>query len=197
MTVEAELDEADLWARVRCGDAAAFAELYLRHSRGVYNHCFRRTGSWTLAEDLTSVVFLETWRRRDLIELVEVSLLPFLLGTANNLIYKQTRTLLRHRRALARLPRSTTLPDHADEAAERVDAEARMRGVLDSIQQLPRVEQDAVALCIWAGLSYADAAIAMGVPVGTVRSRLSRARGRLREASAESTPMTVTEEEMK
>lgn len=103
---EVGADDRGLWDRVRHDDSAAFAVLYGRHVDAVYNYCFRRTGSWATAEDLTSVVFLETWRRREHIDLLNHSMLPFLLGTASNVVYKQTRSLIRHRRAVARLPRT-------------------------------------------------------------------------------------------
>lgn len=177
---EVGADDRGLWDRVRHDDSAAFAVLYGRHVDAVYNYCFRRTGSWATAEDLTSVVFLETWRRREHIDLLNHSMLPFLLGTASNVVYKQTRSLIRHRRAVARLPR-TVEPDPANRVVDWVDAEARMRAVLVSVSSLSRAEQDVIALCIWQGVSYADAAIALRVPVGTVRSRLARARAHLRE----------------
>jgi RNA polymerase sigma-70 factor (ECF subfamily) len=179
--IEAAPDR-QLWAQTRQGDPEAFAEIYERHVDAVLNHCFRRTGSWQLAEDLTSSVFLETWRRRHVVELdLDGSMLPWLLGTANNVIRHQMRSLLRHRKALARLPHSVTGPDLSDEAVARVDAETRMRQVLGVMKRLTLVEQEVIALCVWAGLGYADAAVAMGVPIGTVRSRLARARERLRE----------------
>jgi RNA polymerase sigma-70 factor (ECF subfamily) len=179
--IEAAPDR-QLWAQTRQGDPEAFAALYERHVDAVLNHCFRRTGSWALAEDLTSSVFLETWRRRHVLEIDPgASMLPWLLGTANNLIRHQLRTLLRHRRALSRLPHVVAGPDPSEEASERIDAEVRMRRVLDAMKSLTLVEQEVIALCVWAGLGYADAAVAMGIPIGTVRSRLARARERLRE----------------
>jgi RNA polymerase sigma factor (sigma-70 family) len=179
--IEAAPDQ-ELWAQTRRGDPGAFGELYERHVDAVLNHCFRRTGSWQLAEDLTSSVFLETWRRRHVLEVDPgASMLPWLLGTANNVIRHQMRSLLRHRRALSRLPQGMTDPDHSDEAVHRIDAEARMQRVLGAMQRLTLVEQEVIALCVWAGLEYSDAAVAMGVPIGTVRSRLARARERLRE----------------
>ena len=179
--IEAAPDR-QLWAQTRQGDPDAFAALYERHVDAVLNHCFRRTGSWALAEDLTSSVFLETWRRRHVLEIdTGASMLPWLLGTANNVIRHQMRSLLRHRKALSRLPHGVTGADHSDEAVARIDAEAHMRQVLGAMKRLTMVEQEVIALCVWAGLGYADAAVAMGVPIGTVRSRLARARERLRE----------------
>ncbi len=61
--------DRDLWAAATAGDGEAFGRIFDRHCRAVYNHCFRRTGSWSTAEDLTSVVFLEAWRRHREVEL--------------------------------------------------------------------------------------------------------------------------------
>src|SRR5690606_11322289 len=58
-----EVTDGDLWQKAAKGDPSAFGALFERHADAVYNHCFRRTGSWEAAEDLTSVVFLEAWRR--------------------------------------------------------------------------------------------------------------------------------------
>ena len=61
-----DVDDSVLWARARSGDAEAFGMLFeSRHGRTIYNYCFRRVGSWSVAEDLVSVVFLEAWRRVD------------------------------------------------------------------------------------------------------------------------------------
>ncbi|TNY35711.1 RNA polymerase sigma factor [Thermomonospora catenispora] len=173
--------DAALWSRAMGGDEHAFGELFDRHARAVYNYCFRRTADWSVAEDLTSVVFLETWRRRDQVRMNGDSLLPWLYGVATNVLRNHRRSLRRHRDALARLPLPAT-PDETEDAAARVDAERRMREVLESIRSLPRRDQEVLVLCVWEGLGYAEAAEALGVPVGTVRSRLARARERLRRS---------------
>lgn len=172
--------DGDLWQQAAKGDPSAFAALFERHINAVYTHCFRRTGSWSAAEDLASVVFLEAWRRRREVSLSGESILPWLLAVANNVVRNRDRSLRRHRRLLAKLPAAVVTPDPAEEAVSRVDDERAMRRVLDVFTRLLPDEQDVLALCVWAGLSYSDAAVALGVPVGTVRSRLSRARDHLR-----------------
>lgn len=175
-----EPSDEELWLRVRAADGEAYAELYGRHARAVLNHCFRGGGDWAQAEDATSMVFLETWRQRDRVRLEPgATLLPWLLGVANNVLRRRGRLAMRHRNALARLHRVIEEPDHADAVAQRLDDQARLKATLSAMRHLTRVEQETVALCVWAGLSYADAATAMGVPIGTVRSRLARARTRL------------------
>ncbi|MFI0448466.1 RNA polymerase sigma factor [Actinomadura sp. 6N118] len=179
MTLEPPTD-TELWDRARDGEERAFGELFDRHSRTVYNYCFRRTADWSAAEDLTSVVFLETWRRRDQVRLSADSLLPWLYGVATNVLHNHRRSLRRHRAALDRVRALPAAPNDATAAAVRLEAEREMRVVLDSIKKLSRGDQEILALCVWEGLGYAEAAAALGVPIGTVRSRLARARKRLR-----------------
>lgn len=172
--------DAELWQRAVDGESAAFGVLFERHARVVYNYLFRRTADWSLAEDLTSVVFLEAWRRRADVTLASELALPWLLGVATNVLRNRRRSQWRYHAALQRVPRERG-EDFADDADGRLDDERRMRVVLRSLSKLPKREQDVFALCGWADLSYEEAAAALGVPVGTVRSRLSRARARLRE----------------
>jgi RNA polymerase sigma factor (sigma-70 family) len=159
---------------------SSFGTLFERHGRAIYNYCFRRTGDWAAAEDLASVVFLEAWRKRPDIRLQDESLLPWLYGVATNVLRNRSRSLRRYRSALERLPRGSEA-DFADDVAERLDDERQMRSILVAFQALPKRDQDVLALCVWSELSYEQAAVALDVPVGTVRSRLSRARARLRD----------------
>ncbi|MDP9843162.1 RNA polymerase sigma-70 factor (ECF subfamily) [Streptosporangium lutulentum] len=175
--------DLELWSRAADGDGGAFGTLFDRHARSVYNHCFRRTANWSAAEDLTSVVFLEAWRRRRQVRISSDSLLPWLLGVANNALRNRSRSLRRHQAAIGRLPPLTSVIDPAEEVAGRIDDEQRMREILAVVNRLPRADQEVLTLCVWSGLSYEDAAVALNIPVGTVRSRLSRARARMKKLS--------------
>lgn len=112
-------------------------------------------------------------------ELVDGTALPWLYGIARRTVQHRWRSALRHRRALSRLPPPPVTPDHADEVAARLDDERRLTQLTRAFARLPAADRDVLILCVWQGLSYAAAAVALGVPVGTVRSRLSRARARL------------------
>lgn len=179
------LSDGDLWFRAaRERDGEAFGQLFERHAGAVYTHCFRRTGSWPVAEDLTSVVFLEAWRKRRDVRLAGQSILPWLLAVANNATRNAERSLRRHQRLIARLPEAESVPDIAEDAAKRADEERAMRLILSALRELSEPERDVLALVDWAGLSYAEAAAALGIPAGTIRPRLARARQQLREHAA-------------
>ncbi|HEY2741394.1 MAG TPA: RNA polymerase sigma factor [Gaiellaceae bacterium] len=184
-------DAADhlLWDRAREGDAAAFGTLFERHGARIYNYCFRRTADWALAEDLTSTTFLVAWRARGREPLRVESALPLLFGIATNVLRNQRRSLKRGREAFSRVPLAQVKePDFAEEAAIRLDDQAAVRQLLQLFSRLPRREQDVLALCEWSNLSYEDTAAALGIPIGTVRSRLARGRRRLRELAMASGP---------
>lgn len=176
--------DARLWARACAGDHSAFGDLFVRHVNRVHTYCFRRTGSWTLAEDATSQTFMEAWRRRSSIAVID-SLLPWLFATANNVCRNSERSRRRTANLLARTPQPADVGDHAEDVAARVDDERQMQRVLSALRTLKRADQDVVAMCDWEGLSYDEAAAALGIPIGTVRSRLSRARARLKLLLAE------------
>jgi RNA polymerase sigma-70 factor, ECF subfamily len=172
--------DASLWARACAGDADAFGLLFKRHANAIYNYVFRSTADWAAADDLLSIVFLEAWRRRDK-ELDEGYVLPWLFGIATNVLRNRRRSERRFAAALRRLPKAESEPDFSSAAEERVDDERRMQQALELLHELPEHEQEVFVLCAWMELSYEDAALALDLPIGTVRSRLSRARARLRE----------------
>ncbi|MER7586014.1 sigma-70 family RNA polymerase sigma factor [Micromonospora sp. NPDC127501] len=173
--------ESSLRARVRAGDAGAFAGLFDTYARSVYNHAFRLTADWATAEDVMAATYLQAWRSRERVTEEGGSLRPWLLGIATNEARNHARSNRRYRRVAAALLASDfTLPDHADEVAGRLDDSRRIAAAIDALARLRRPEREVLTLCLWEGLDYESAAEALGVPVGTVRSRLSRARARLR-----------------
>jgi RNA polymerase sigma factor (sigma-70 family) len=169
-----------LWPRVRAGDADAFGLLFERHAKAIYNYLFRRTGEWAAAEDLVSITFLEAWRRRDK-DLPGDKVLPWLYGIATNVLRNRRRSEARFAAAMRRVAAPRLSEDFDAIVNERLDDQRQMTLLLRLIAKLPKREQDVFVLCAWSELSYEDAALALGIPIGTVRSRLSRARQRLRE----------------
>jgi RNA polymerase sigma factor (sigma-70 family) len=176
--------EPSLRARVRDGDPDAFGELFDGYTRAVYSLAYRLTGNRTEAEEIVSLTFLEAWRLHDRVEPDGESLRPWLLGITVNVVRNFTRAARRHQAAMARVPDLGVVPDFADEVVTRLDDVARLDAVRAAFGRLRTDDQDVVALCVWSGLDYESAAAALGIPVGTVRSRLSRARRKLREAGA-------------
>ena len=184
-----DLSDRVLWEQAREGDGSAFGVLFERHAGRIYNYCFRRTADWALAEDLTSSTFLVAWRSHGRAPLQAESALPLLYGIATNTLRNQRRSLRRRREAFARVPlERVEETDFAEDASTRLDDQAEMRALLQLFARLPRREQDVIALCDWSELSYEDAAVALEIPIGTVRSRLARGRRRLRELATISGP---------
>jgi len=176
--------EPNLRARLRAGDPDAFGLLFDDCAHAVYNLGFRLTANWSAAEEVVSLTFLEAWRLRDGIDPGGEPLRPWLLGIAVNVARNLARASRRHQAALGRLPSPPPVPDFADELAGRLDDAVRLREVGQALGALHRGEREVIALCVWSDLDYATAARALGVPVGTVRSRLSRARRKLRKLVA-------------
>jgi RNA polymerase sigma-70 factor (ECF subfamily) len=164
-------------------DPEAIGELFKRHSRSVYAYCARRTGNLDLAEDLTSVVFMEVFRRRRKVQLSSPSALPWLFGVANNVIRNADRSLRRYRSALNRIPVPENGMSSEEDAIERFGAQEALASALEAISTLTQREQDVVLLVLWSDFTYADAATALGIPVGTVRSRLASARAKFKDSA--------------
>lgn len=168
-------------ARVRAGDPDAFGQLFDEYASVVYRHAVRLTGDWAMADDIVSLTFLEAWRLRERLLPGDGSLRPWLLGIATNVTRNTTRAARRHQAALARLPPPSPVPDFADEVTRRLADTEELAAAQKALRTMRRGEREVFTLCVWEGLDAATAAEALGVAVGTVRARLSRARKRLRK----------------
>jgi RNA polymerase sigma-70 factor (ECF subfamily) len=178
------MDDPSAWpALVRAGDADAFGAVYDSCAKAVYNHAFRLLGDWSVAEDVMAQTFLEAWRSRARIAADCESLRPWLLGIATNLARGHRRSSRRRAVALSRLGAPPDVPDFSDDVSGRLDDTDRIAALHRSLSRLRPDEFEVLALCAWSELSYAEAAEALGIPVGTVRSRLSRARAKLLQAT--------------
>ncbi|MFK3731924.1 RNA polymerase sigma factor [Streptomyces sp. NPDC088090] len=166
--------------RFRAGDPSALGEAYDEHARVLFQYAYRMCGDRAAAEDVVSATFLEAWRCRGKVHAEGGSLRPWLLGIATNVLRGTAREARRRDAALARMPDRGVLPDFSDAVASRLADEERLRAARVALGRLRRREREVFGLVVWAGLDYATAGEALGVPVGTVRSRLSRARERLR-----------------
>ncbi|WP_035800329.1 RNA polymerase sigma factor [Kitasatospora mediocidica] len=167
-------------ARLRAGDQTALGELFDAHAQDVHRYALRTLGNWAAAEDAVSLTFLEAWRLRATLHEEGEGLRPWLFGIATNVLRNTARASRRHRAAMARLLEREAVADFAEEVVNRLDDGAHLAAAQRALAGLRRAEREVFGLCVWGGLDYASAAEALGVPVGTVRSRLSRARARLR-----------------
>ena len=132
------------------------------------------------AEDLLGEVFRIAFERRSTFERDRDSARPWLYGIAANVVAKHHRSEARRLRAMARVSADRPLyDDPAERAVAAADAGALWARVMDAIETLPEGERQVLLLFAWEELSYDEIALALGVPVGTVRSRLSRGRARL------------------
>jgi RNA polymerase sigma-70 factor (ECF subfamily) len=173
--------DQELWERLRVGDHFALGELFDRYADDVRAFAFRRTASWSTADDVVQSTFLSTWRRFQRNPpgpLTGSSARGWLLMVAGNECKSIYRTASRLRRLLDRLPDPVPDSDHAPEVARRLDDERQMSAIRRAVAKLPRHERETVELVVWSGLTMTEAADALGVPVGTVKARLHRTRRR-------------------
>jgi RNA polymerase sigma factor (sigma-70 family) len=192
-------DDAALVERSR-HDPEAFAGLYDRHAGPLHRYVARRLGAGA-ADDIVADTFLDAFRRRHRYDLAVPDARPWLYGIAANLIGKHHRAEVRMLRAYARTgadPVLTGIPtaDLADEADSRISSEAVRQDLAAALAALARGDRDVLLMIAWADLSYAEVATALGIPVGTVRSRLHRARARIRAALGGYDPTSVHEESL-
>lgn len=164
-------DDTQAWTRALEGDGEAFGELFDRHRDRIIRHSRRLVTSAHDVDDVVAVTFLEAWRRRERVRLIEGSMLPWLLVTATYSAQNLSRGIRRYRSLLQRLPGEPAAPDHADRDDGGPATEALTRLSLD--------DRQVIVLCVLEGFSTAEAASALSIAPGTVKSRLSRAKQRL------------------
>ncbi|MCS5723949.1 RNA polymerase sigma factor [Herbiconiux sp. CPCC 203407] len=179
MTTTTTDDEAARWDSARAGDPESFGVIFDLHRNRVFHQAQRMSPTIHDAEDVTAATFLEAWRRRESVRVVDGSVIGWLLVTANYL----ARNLDRSRRRYGTLLEQMREPEHgadpADEVADRLDTHVMTVRVRDAFARLSKRDQDIITLCLVQQLSTADAATVLSVPLGTVKSRLSRAKQRL------------------
>jgi len=157
---------------------AAFEEIFERHGGAVWRYSRRRVGQ-DAAEDVVADTFLVAFQRRGEFDSNYESARPWLLGIATNVIRRRLRDerayLERKRHALSLIP----VEDTAD--VDRLDAERMRPMLIEALLALSLEDRETFLLVSVGELTYSEAASALGVPVGTVRSRIHRARNQLRE----------------
>lgn len=159
----------------------AFGAIFGRHATEIHRFAARRLGSG-LAEDVVGEVFLVAFRRRDRYDVAYRDARPWLYGIASNVIRRHRQAETRAYLALARTGADPLTISPADEALDRVAASAHRRALATALARISADDRDTLLLVAWGGLSYEEAARALRIPVGTVRSRLNRSRRKLRQA---------------
>jgi RNA polymerase sigma factor (sigma-70 family) len=178
--VSIEQDEALLWQRACGGDAQAFAAVFDLHRDRVFAQAVRLLDTHCDAEDITASTFLELWRRRAAVRVVNGSVLPWLLVTTANLSRNTIRARRRYRDFLHRLPREPAASDAADVALghRELGIDPRLR---QALRDLPERDMALLVLVAYDDCSLADAAAVLGMTPTAAKTRLHRARHRIRE----------------
>ncbi|MDW5596172.1 RNA polymerase sigma factor [Conexibacter stalactiti] len=176
---------SDAEAIRRAGDhPEAFEQVFERRFDAVHGYLRRRVGR-DLADELAAETFTRAFAHRRRFVASHDSALPWLLGIASNLIAEQRRAEQRRLAALARAAGAQSA------AAQASPGDGQLDGRLaEALATLPARDRDALLLLAWGELSYEEVAVALAIPLGTVRSRINRARRRL--TAALDTPLAAT-----
>jgi RNA polymerase sigma factor (sigma-70 family) len=187
---QAREDCRDLASSLR--DPERFGIIFDRYFTEIHRYIARRLGL-DAADDLAAETFLTAFRKRRRFDPDRGIVRAWLYGIATNHISKHQRGAARASRAMARTP--PPLPDegHADRVIDRVSAAAFARDLAAALARLTDGDREVLLLVALAGLSHAEVAGALGIPYGTVGSRLSRARRRLRAELGGANPANYEE----
>jgi RNA polymerase sigma factor (sigma-70 family) len=170
-----------------------FTVLFRRHAPHIQRYVVRRLGP-DVADDIVAETFLLAFRQRNRYDLARSDARPWLYGIATNLIGRHRRAEIRLYRALARTGADPVTEPFTDRVDDRVSAGHASRQLATALARLSADLRDTILLAAWSDLSYEEIAVALGVPTGTVRSRLSRARTKLRQTLGDTDPSALAEE---
>ena len=185
-------DAAAIAASLR--DAEAFTEIFERHFHAIHRYLARRIGS-DMADELAAEAFAVAFGKRDRYDQSFPDARPWLFGIATRLAQRHRRREQRELRAYARTGRDPALPPGDERAAGRADAQLAGPALAAALAVLSAEERDVLLLHAWADLAHAEIALALAISEGTVKSRLHRARRRVRDALAEAGALESLEED--
>ncbi|MGW3668700.1 RNA polymerase sigma factor [Streptomyces sp. NPDC005141] len=176
-----------------------FAELFNRYADDIHRYAARRLGT-EAADDLMAETFVIAFQCRRRYDLSRPHARPWLYGIVTRLVSRHRRAEARRLRAMSRVvstaPAEESGSEHlAERVVARVSAEGTRGALSAALAKLPARYRDVLLVIAWGDLDYAEATEALGIPVGTVRSRLHRARKRLREALGGSDPTAFREDQ--
>ncbi|WP_310163097.1 RNA polymerase sigma factor [Arthrobacter sp. BE255] len=172
--------DEELWVRSLAGDGAAFSVLFRRHRDRVHRHAYRISIGHHTAEDITATAFLELWRLREKVRLVDGSILPWLLVTTVNVARNNSRALRRNQKLLASLPRSEDAPDVMDEFFAGSPQEALDRELSEALLSLNLIDRQLVSLVVFEDYTIASAANLLAITPSAAKTRMHRARQRMK-----------------
>jgi RNA polymerase sigma-70 factor (ECF subfamily) len=155
-----------------------FGELYSRYFAEIYRYLAGRLGP-DAADDLAAETFLSAFRRRNSFDAALGAVRPWLYGFATNLVARHRRAESRRYAALARMGADVVTDSDEEQIAERLTAWQARQQLAGALAQLSDGDRDVLLLIALGGLSYAEVGYALGVPEGTVASRLNRVRRKL------------------
>ncbi|WP_245642553.1 RNA polymerase sigma factor [Nonomuraea candida] len=191
LMTDLESDDAEVMARAR-QDPAAFSVLFDRHAPELHRYVTRRLGD-SLADDIVGETFLVAFRRLGRYDTSHRDARPWLYGIAANLIHKHRRAEVRAYRALARSGVDEVAESYAERVEARVSAGAAHRSLAGALTLLSAEDREVLLMVAWTDFTYEEVGRALGIPVGTVRSRLHRARRKTRAALGGVDPSAVEE----
>lgn len=172
--------DAALWLEAVSGTERAFVVIFDRYRTRIFRSAYRRVLDVSQAEEAVAIVFLEAWRLRNRVRIVDGSLLPWLLAVTTRVTSNLARSQRRYARMVTQLPPPENQEDPSADVDERLDGDSCRRAVAAAIMSLAPRDRAVVDLCLLEELPLAEAAAALDLPVGTVKSRLHRARAQLR-----------------
>jgi RNA polymerase sigma-70 factor (ECF subfamily) len=176
-----ETEDEGLWRRSLLGEGDAFGALYDRHRDKIFRHAYRLCGNRHDAEDIMAASFLELWRRRQHVRVVEGSVLPWLLVTTTNMARNRARAAARYQRLLNSLPRSREADDPTADPYRRYQNQLDQH-LAQALATLPAEDLHLVSLIVFEEHTISAAAVVLGLTPAAAKSRMYRARQRLRAA---------------
>jgi RNA polymerase sigma-70 factor, ECF subfamily len=185
--------DAEIIERSRA-EPERFAELFDRHAAHIHRYVARRLGR-DVAGDLVAETFLAAFGKRHGYDPSRPDARPWLYGIATNLVGQHRRDEVRRYRLLLALPPEPIEACPADRVAAHVSAQAVRRPLAEAVADLSAGDRDVLLLVAWEQFSYDEVAAALQIPVGTVRSRLNRARRQVRAALGDTDPTMTIEEQ--
>lgn len=179
-----DISDCALWLEASSGTERSFAILFDRYRKRIFRKAYAHVRHVADAEDVVALVFLEAWRSRAKVRIVDGSVLPWLLTVTTFVLMNQARTARRHSRLLAALPKPEREPDHADDVLDRLERDTQLSAIRAALSYLSLQEKLILDLCLSEELPIAAVAAALDLPVGTVKSKLYRARQKVRKRLA-------------